>query len=97
MALQGGASALGLKQELGALEPQRKADIILLDIRQPHLYPSHNLTNTLAEAANAQDVTDSIINGAIVMRNREVLTLDEERILAECAGRARKIFERAGI
>ena len=97
MATQGGAAAMGMKEELGVLAPEKKADVILLNIHQPHLYPSHNLTNTIAEAANAQDVTDSIINGVLVMKDREVLTLDEEKILAECAARKEKIFARAGI
>ena len=61
-----------------AVEEGKKADVILLNIDQPHLTPTQNLINTVVEAANGHDVTDSIINGRIVMKNREVLTLDEE-------------------
>lgn len=62
------------------MEEGRKADVILLNIDQPHLTPTQNLINTIVEAANGHDVTDSIINGKIVMKNREVLTLDEEKV-----------------
>lgn len=50
--------------------------------RQPHLYPTGNLVNTLLECVTAADVCDMAVDGQILMQNREVLTLDEERILA---------------
>jgi 5-methylthioadenosine/S-adenosylhomocysteine deaminase len=49
------------------VEEGRKADVILLNIDQPHLSPTQNLINTIVEAANGHDVTDSIMNGKIVM------------------------------
>ena len=52
---------------------------------QPHLYPTGNLVNTLLECVTAGDVCDNIVNGKILMRDREVLTLDEEKIMKEAA------------
>jgi 5-methylthioadenosine/S-adenosylhomocysteine deaminase len=52
---------------------------------------------SLVTAAGPGDVTDSIINGKLVMENREVLTLDEEKIIAEATVRQKQIFARAGI
>ena len=52
---------------------------------QPHLYPTGNTVNTLLECVTAGDVCDSIVNGKLLMKDRKVLTLDEEKILAEAA------------
>ena len=83
MASWGGACALGKGDILGTVEEGKKADVILLNIDQPHIQPTQNLLNTIVEAANGHDVTDSIIDGRLVMKNREVLTLDEEKICFE--------------
>ena len=85
MASQGGANAIGHGDILGSVEEGKKADLILVNIEQPHITPTQNLVNTIVDAANGHDVMDSIINGKLVMKNREVLTLDEERIRFEAA------------
>lgn len=54
-----------------------------------------NLVNTIVDAANGHDVMDSIINGKLVMKNREVLTLDEERIRFEATQHMNEIIKRA--
>ena len=94
MAAQGGANALGWGEELGSVEVGKLADMVLLDISQPHIAPTQNLVNTLVGAACGRDVTDSVINGKVVMRNREVLTLDEEKILADAKQHMREILSR---
>lgn len=93
---QGGANAIQHGDTLGTVEVGKKADLILLNIDQPHISPSQNLINTIVEAASGHDVTDSIINGKVVMKNREVLTLDEEKIMAESKARMKEIILRAG-
>ncbi|HIZ77907.1 MAG TPA: amidohydrolase [Firmicutes bacterium] len=97
MATQGGAAALQMKDVTGVIKPGSKADIILLNTHAPHLEPTSNLTYTIAETAYGSDVTDSIIDGKIIMKDKEVLTLDEEKILYECKNRMKTIYERAGI
>lgn len=96
MATQGGANAILRGDTLGTVEVGKKADLILLDIDQPHISPSQVLVNTIVEAASSHDVTDSIINGKVVMKNREVLTLDEEKIMAESKIKMKEIVARAG-
>ena len=81
MATLHGASVLGAANEIGSLEPGKKADIIVLDLDQPHLTPFFNIPSLLVYAARGADVVHSIINGRIVMRNRQILTLDEKMIL----------------
>lgn len=97
MATLGGAKALLLDDDIGSVEEGKKADLILIDLDQPHLIPTHNIINTIVEAATGRDVTDSIINGKVVMKNREIKTLDEEKIMYECRQRIGAISSRAGI
>ena len=77
----GGAAVLRADREIGSLEPGKKADIIVLDLNQPHLTPIYNPVSHLVYAARGSDVIHSIINGKIVMRNRRLTTLDEPAIL----------------
>ena len=95
MASWGGACALGKGDILGTVEEGKKADVILLNIDHPHIQPTQNLLNTIVEAANGHDVTDSIIDGRLVMKNREVLTLDEEKICFEAQKHMEEIIKRA--
>ena len=83
MVLEGGAAALGEKGSLGQLKEGFKADLISINLRQANLMPTGNLINTLLEIVTAGDVADMIVGGRVVMKDREVKTLDEERILWE--------------
>ena len=83
MVLEGGAAALGEEGQLGRVEAGYKADLIGIDMNQPHLCPTGDKIHTLLECVNAGDVSDMVVGGRVLMKNRTVLTLDEERILYE--------------
>jgi len=83
MATIGGARVLGAEHLIGSLEPGKKADLIVLDLNQPHLTPLFNIPSHMVYAARGADVVHSIINGQIVMQNRVLTTLDEPKILAD--------------
>lgn len=97
MATQGGANALRLGSQIGSLTPGKKADLILINMNQPHLNPFGDPVRTIAACAGPADVTDSVIDGRIVMRDRQVLTCDEQEVMALAAERHSKIFARLGI
>ena len=97
MATMGGAQALQHEDILGTVEEGKKADFITIDIMQPHLTPTHNLLNTLVDCASKHDVVDSVIDGKLVMKDRKVLTMDEEEVIRECEKRMKEIAKRAGI
>lgn len=97
MPTSGSADALQRNDIRGTVKEGNIADIILVDMDQPHLGPTNSIVNTLAYSVTSHDVRDVIINGDLVMRDREVLTLDEERIKYESRLQQRKIIERAGI
>jgi 5-methylthioadenosine/S-adenosylhomocysteine deaminase len=91
MATNQGARVLGAESEIGSLEPGKKADLIVLDMDQPHLTPLYNIPSHMVYAARGTDVVHSIINGSIVMRNRQLTTLDEKAILANMMNVAEQI------
>ncbi len=78
----GGAEVLGAGDRVGSLEAGKKADCIVLDLNQPHLTPMYKPVSHLVYAARGSDVIHSVINGRVVMRNRQLQTLDEVAILA---------------
>lgn len=81
--LEGGAAALGEEGCLGRLEAGYKADMISINMDQPHLCPTGNQLHTLLECVNAGDVADMVVGGRVLMKDRQVISLDEERILYE--------------
>jgi 5-methylthioadenosine/S-adenosylhomocysteine deaminase len=90
MASSGGASALGMRGELGSLEPGKKADIITIDLNQPHLTPMYEPCSHLVYAARGADVRDVIIDGRMVMLKRQLVDMDEQEIM----GKVREVASR---
>lgn len=82
MATIGGARALHLEKEIGSVEVGKRADLILVDLSALHLTPMYNFYSHLVYATKASDVSDTIVNGRILMRNRRLLTLNEEAVKA---------------
>lgn len=89
MATQGGAAAL-FEEETGRIETGMLADLIALDTDAPHLWPTQNLVHSLVESASGADVRHMIVNGRLLMKNRELLTIDADRVRHE----AKRLFER---
>ncbi len=81
MATMGGAKVLGAAEDIGSIEPGKKADIIMLDMNQPHLTPLYHVPSHLVYAVKGSDVVHSVINGKLVMRDKKLLALDEEEIM----------------
>ncbi len=81
MATIDSAKAFGVEDELGSLEAGKKADVILLDLRKPHLYPPNMPVDRVVYYANGNDVDTVIVDGKVLMENREVLSVDEDWIL----------------
>lgn len=86
MATVDGAAALGLGELTGSLEPGKRADVIVLDMDAPHAVPCYDPFSHLAYAARAADVRTVLIDGRVVMRERALETIDEQRAIAEVRG-----------
>src|SRR5215475_301456 len=82
MATIGGARALHMEREIGSIEAGKRADLIVVDMSALHLTPMYNVISHLVYTAKASDVTDTIVNGRPLMRNRRLLTLNEEAVKA---------------
>jgi 5-methylthioadenosine/S-adenosylhomocysteine deaminase len=88
LATIGGARVLGLGDRIGSLEPGKRADIIVVDTRQPHLTPLYNPVSHLVYAVRSADVRHTVINGRLVMRDRRLLTVDLPSLLEETRAKA---------
>jgi 5-methylthioadenosine/S-adenosylhomocysteine deaminase len=95
MATAGGADVLGLNA--GRIEAGAAADLAVIDLDAPHLTPAHDLVSHLAYAVRGSDVRHTICDGEVVMRDREVLTMDEAAVMARAAERAEGLLDRAGV
>ncbi|WP_248895599.1 amidohydrolase [Haloplanus halobius] len=95
MATAGGADVLGI--DSGRLEAGANADLAVLDLDVPHLTPDHDLVSHLAYAARGSDVRHTVCDGRVLMRDREVLTLDEVRVMERASEHARDLLDRAEV
>lgn len=85
MATLGGARALGMEREIGSLEAGKRADMILVALDQPHAQPLYEPVSQLVYALKASDVRDVMINGKVVVRDRQILTVDMKQVMAKAA------------
>ena len=91
MAISGGAAVMGIDKMVGTIEKGKKADVIVIETKRPHLVPLYNPFSTLVYSANGPDVKDVIVNGRILMKDRCFQTLDAEEIMERVHGIAGKI------
>lgn len=89
------AAAVGMGGELGALVPGHRADLALVDLDGPHCQPLHDPAAAFVYSARASDVRTTIVDGRVLMRDRELLTIDLPALLAEVRDRAAAITDRS--
>lgn len=94
MATIDGARALGMADQLGSIEAGKKADIIIVDCNTPNMVPLHDPVANLVYSANAGNVSTVIVNGRILMENRTLTLLDEEKCLASARENASTLLKR---
>jgi 5-methylthioadenosine/S-adenosylhomocysteine deaminase len=94
MATAAGADLLGFNS--GRVAAGANADLAVLDLDVPHLTPEHDLVSHLAYAARGSDVRHTVCDGQVLMRDRELQTLDLETVMQEASEHAQALFERAG-
>ncbi len=90
MATSEGAKTLFLEDGLGTLIPGAPADFQLIDISGPRYYPRHNLLSHAVYSSHGGDVTDVFVAGKALLRNRQLQTLDKEKILYEAEEAVKK-------
>jgi 5-methylthioadenosine/S-adenosylhomocysteine deaminase len=83
LATVNGAKALGLENQIGSLEIGKKADMIILNLKTPHLIPissRESIISHLVYSVTGNDVETVIVEGKIIMKDKRILTVDEEKI-----------------
>lgn len=88
-----GAKALRLEAEIGTLTPGKKADMIFVDLTKPHLAPGHDRISDLVYAASGSDVKTVMVDGKILMKEYELVGIDEEKVIATAKQAAQRIAE----
>ena len=83
MATSGGATAIGLGDSIGSLEVGKRADIIQVAFDDVHHVPTYDVISHLVYVTDEQDVVSVVVDGKILMRERELLTIDTERVRSE--------------
>lgn len=83
-ATSGGAKALRMENRLGVIKKGALADLILIDLKVPQFTPRNNLVSALCYSANGSEVKTVIIDGQVVMENKQILTFDEAEVLKKC-------------
>ncbi len=94
----GGAKALGLEKELGTLETGKQADVAVVNLNSLHSTPcSADPVSAVVYSAQTSDVHSVVIAGQVVMKDRELLTLNERVVLQNAAHEGAELVKRAGI
>jgi len=88
------AKALGIDKQVGSLEKGKKADIILIDLDQPHLTPETYLPHLLTYYVNGNDVDTVLVDGKILMKNKTITSVNKDEVLELARTEAEKAFER---
>ncbi len=92
LATIGGATCLGVQQTLGSLEEGKKADLIMVDLKKPHLTPLHDPVSHLVYAMRGTDVCSTIVNGTPLMLEKEFLTIDVEKTIERAQENAHELI-----
>jgi 5-methylthioadenosine/S-adenosylhomocysteine deaminase len=97
MATIDGARALGLEKEIGSLEAGKRADVIVVSLDQLHSTPQRDTVSALVYSAVASDVRATIIDGQVLMRDGELLSMNEASVIEEANREASALAQRAGV
>ena len=95
MATIDGAGAMQLGNEIGSLEVGKRADVIIVDLNRVHVTPEGDVISSLVYSAAASDVRTTIIDGRVVMGDRELTTINEAEVIAEANRAAKALSARA--
>ncbi len=90
------ARALHMEDRVGSLEPGKRADVITVDLRKPHLAPANMPVWRVVCFANGQDVDSVVVDGRVLMRGRRVPHLDLAEVLAAAEAETRAMLDRTG-
>ena len=92
MATIEGAKVLGLENEIGTLEPGKKADLIFIKTDKLHMCPATDVCANLVYSSNGADVESVMIDGKVIMQNRKMINLDEKQVMKQVKKIAKRLL-----
>ena len=92
MATIDGAKVLGMEDQIGTLEPGKKADMIFIKTDKIHMCPANDVCYNLVYSSNGADVESVMIDGKIIMQNRKMVNLDEKEVIKQVKKIAKRIL-----
>jgi 5-methylthioadenosine/S-adenosylhomocysteine deaminase len=95
LATRQSAATFGLQDSLGSLLPGYRADIVLIDVRKPHLQPMHDLAAALVLSVKSSDVTTVLVDGRVLVENGRLTTIDTDAAAEELARRIPELTDRS--
>jgi 5-methylthioadenosine/S-adenosylhomocysteine deaminase len=90
MATVNAARALGMEGSLGIISEGACADLIFIDLTASSLFPNNDMITALCYSANGSEVASVMVNGKLLMKDRELLTIDRQRVMSEVGRIAKK-------
>ncbi|MBI4519691.1 MAG: amidohydrolase family protein [Gemmatimonadetes bacterium] len=93
-ATQGGARAVQQEDLLGTLAVGKKADLLVVDTQRAHLVPAGRIVSALIHSGHPDDIESVMVDGQFIMRDRKILTMDEDSIIKEADAVGRRIWSR---
>ncbi|MGH9823070.1 MAG: amidohydrolase family protein, partial [Blastocatellia bacterium] len=91
MATIEGARALGLDSEIGSIEPGKRADLQIVSLNDAHTIPHPDIVSAIVYSANPADVSTVIIDGKLVMRDRNILSFNEDEVLTDAVKESERL------
>lgn len=92
MATIDGAKVLGMEDQIGSLEPGKKADMIFIKTDKLHMCPENDICANIVYSANGADVETVMIDGKIIMQNRKMVNLDEKQVMRQVKKIAKRLL-----
>ncbi len=92
MATIEGAKVLGMENEIGTLEPGKKADMIFIKTDKLHMCPANDVCANLVYSSNGADVETVMIDGKVIMQNRKMVNLDEKQVMRQVKKIAKRLL-----
>lgn len=87
----GGARLLGMESKIGSIEPGKRADMIMIDLNQPHAHPMYNVYSLVIYSLKGSDVDTVIVDGKVLMAGKNLLSVDEDDLFSQVEKVARQI------
>ncbi len=87
----GGARLLGMERKIGSIEPGKRADMIMIDLNQPHAHPMYNVYSLIIYSLKGSDVDTVIVDGQVLMAGKNLLGVDEDDLFSQVEQVARQI------